>query len=126
MDEEAGELACRFAAALAAKDRDELCDVLAADVDFHGMTPGRTWSAPSSAALVDDVLLGAWFEPTDRITDLVSVETHAVMDRTHLTYQLTVLNVDGLHLVEQTAYLTESAGRIDWMRLMCSGFRPVH
>ncbi|MDO9380726.1 MAG: hypothetical protein Q7T56_17930 [Nocardioidaceae bacterium] len=126
MEDEAGELACRFAAALAAKDRDELCDVLAADVDFHGITPTRSWDAPTASTVVDEVLLGAWFEPDDRIVDLVSVETHDVVDRTHLAYQMAVVNARGLHLVEQQAYLTVAAGQIDWMRIMCSGFRPVH
>ena len=27
-------------------------------------------------------------------------------------------------VIEQQIYYTERGGRIDWMRMMCSGFRP--
>ena len=32
---------------------------------------------------------------------------------------------DGRFVVEQQAYLEERDGRIGWMRVMCSGFRPL-
>ena len=40
-----------FARAVAAKDRDAFGRLLAADVDFKGLTPGRAWEAtgPGSA-----------------------------------------------------------------------------
>jgi hypothetical protein len=36
-----------------------------------------------------------------------------------------VRNDEGLHLVEQQAYLSERDGRIGWLRVMCAGYRPV-
>ena len=39
-----------FARALAAKDRDRIADLLSDDVDFEALTPGRHWSAATSAA----------------------------------------------------------------------------
>jgi hypothetical protein len=36
-----------------------------------------------------------------------------------------VRNPEGLFLVEQQAYLAERDGRIGWMRVLCSGYRPV-
>jgi hypothetical protein len=32
---------------------------------------------------------------------------------------------DGRFLVEQQAYIGERDGKIDWMRVVCSGYRPV-
>jgi hypothetical protein len=32
---------------------------------------------------------------------------------------------DGPHLVEQQAYYSATDGRISWMRVICSGFRPA-
>ena len=34
-------------------------------------------------------------------------------------------NPDGRFLVEQQAYLAPREGRIGWMRVVCSGFRPA-
>lgn len=122
MDEAIGE---RFARALAAKDRPALVDVLAPDVDFRGLTPGRAWEAASAAVLVDDVLLGAWFDGGDRIDGLEDVEHGSVADRERVAYRLRVTNGGGTFLVEQQAYFAVVDGRISWLRVLCSGFRPV-
>lgn len=122
MDDTAG---ARFAQALAAKDRAALVEVLAPDVDFRGLTPGQAWEAADVASLVDDVLLGRWFEPSDEIGALGSIDEGMVGDRRRVTYLLHVENADGAHLVEQTAYYDERDGRITWMRVACSGFRPA-
>jgi hypothetical protein len=60
------ELGERFARALAAKDRDALLSVLAPSIDFRGLTPNEPWEANSAQSLVDDILLGSWFEPNPR------------------------------------------------------------
>jgi hypothetical protein len=117
--------AAAFARALASKDRQGLLELLAPDVDFRAMTPGRFWEAETPAQIVDDVILGHWFDPGDHIEDLVSVETDQVADRTRIGYRLRVRNEDGLHLVEQQAYLNETDGRIGWLRIMCAGYRPI-
>lgn len=49
----------------------------------------------------------------------------AFADRQRVGYRLRVRNDDGLHLVEQQAYLSERDGRIGWLRVMCAGYRPV-
>ena len=48
-----------------------------------------------------------------------------VADRPRVGSRDTVRHDDGLHLVEQQAYLAESEGRIVWLRIMCAGYRPV-
>ncbi|QGN34277.1 hypothetical protein [Microlunatus sp. Gsoil 973] len=118
----------RFAAALAGKQVAVLTGLLAPDVDFRGLTPGRAWEA-SDAAGVMTILLDHWFEPTDEIDELVAITVSSVADRQHVSYRLRGHNADGPFVVEQQMYYqvdTDDPGgdRIRWMRVLCSGFRP--
>jgi hypothetical protein len=115
----------RFAQALAKKDQQELLDVLDPEVDFRGLTPGRFWEATSATAVVDDIILGAWFEADDHIDSLEDVQLGSVADRDRVSYLLRVSNPDGVHLVEQQAYFGVENGRINWLRILCSGYRPI-
>jgi hypothetical protein len=113
-----------FAEALAAKDFPTLSALLHEEIDFRGLTPRRHWEASAP----DDVIQGIlrqWFEDSDHIDELVHVETDAVGDRQRVAYRFHVTNPDGRHVVEQQAYLQERDGRIGWMRVLCSGFRPL-
>jgi hypothetical protein len=115
----------RFARAIAAKDAPALLAVLAPDVDFRAMTPGRFWEASSAKEIVDDVILGRWFEPSDHIDAVESVESEAVADRERVIYRFRVSNDDGSFLVEQSAYYEVVDDRISWLRIMCAGYRRV-
>jgi hypothetical protein len=115
----------RFAQALAKKDQQGLLDVLDPEVDFRGLTPGRFWEATSATAVVDDIILGAWFEADDHIDSLEDVQLGSVADRDGVSYLLRVSNPDGVHLVEQQAYFGVENGRINWLRILCSGYRPI-
>lgn len=115
----------QFARSLASKDRDALVALLADGIDFQAMTPRRTWEASTPAEIVDDVILRHWFEPSDHIEGVESVESVDVADRARVGYRLKVRNADGLHLVEQQAYLDATDGKIDYLRIMCSGYRKV-
>jgi len=116
----------RFAAALAGKRPAELAELLAPDVDFRGLTPGRDWQA-SSPEQVIAILFDHWFEPTDVLDELVAVDTSTVEDRQHVSYRLRGHDADGPFVVEQQAYFMtddDQPGRpITWMRVLCSGFR---
>jgi hypothetical protein len=113
-----------FAGALAAKDREAIAALLDPEIDFRGLTPGRTWEATGPGQVLE-VLLGSWFEPSDRILALQQVQTDEFADRERVGYRLSVENPEGSFVVEQQAYLTTREGRIDWMRVLCSGFRPL-
>jgi hypothetical protein len=116
----------RFARAIAAKDASALLDVLAPDVDFRAMTPGRFWEAGSAEEIVDDIIFGRWFEPSDHIDALESIESDTVADRERVVYRFHVTNADGSFLVEQSAYYDVTDGdRISWLRVMCVGYRPM-
>jgi hypothetical protein len=113
----------RFAEALAARDADALADVLDPQVDFRGVTPSRSWEAQDRDGALE-ILLGSWIEASDRIENL-NVEDDTFMDRERLRYSMQGSNEDGPFAVEQQAYLTEREGKIDWIRVVCSGFRPL-
>ena len=114
----------RFARALAAQDSLALKGVLAEHVDFAALTPGRNWASGDAAEVVDDIVLGPWFGP-GRSVELVSVATEQVADCRCVAYRLRVRKDGADHLVEQHAFYTARDDRIDWMRLVCSGYRPA-
>ena len=115
----------RFARALAAQDRAALRALLADPVDFQALTPGRHWQASESGEVVDEIILGRWFDPGAEILRLDSFSEGILPDREHVSYLLRVRNADGDHLVEQQAYYNSEAGRITWMRVLCSGYRKL-
>jgi hypothetical protein len=118
-----GSLGRAFVDALAHKDFGELTNILHPEIDFRGLTPGRAWEASGSRALVEDVLRN-WFEESDELERLVASESDSFADRRRVSYRLEGRNPDGPFVVEQQVYYTERDGRIGWMRVLCSGFRP--
>ena len=117
-------LGTAFATALAAKDFDAIRDLLHPEIDFRGLTPRRGWEASDPDTVIDGVLR-QWFEDSDEIEELLALETDAFADRERVGYRFRVRNPEGLFEVEQQAYIGEVDGRIGWMRVLCSGFRPV-
>ena len=122
--EEPVTLGTEFARALASRDYSRIAEVIHPAIDFRGLTPNRSWEAGDADAVISGVLT-QWFEESDEIEALVALETDTVADRERVGYRLRVRNPDGLFLVEQQAYLSGRDGRIDWMRVVCSGFRPI-
>jgi hypothetical protein len=117
-------IGAQFARALSVKDFDTLSDLLHPEVDFRGLTPNRFWEATDGDSLISGVLR-QWFEDEDEIRTLELLETDVVADRERVGYRFSVRCPDGDYLVEQQAYLSTRDGRIDWMRVVCSGFRPA-
>jgi hypothetical protein len=117
-------LGAEFARALAAKEFDRIRELLHPEIDFRGMTPNRVWEAGDPDTVIADVLR-QWFEDSDEIEALDRLETDTVADRERVGYRFRVRNPDGDFLVEQQAYVAERDGRIGWMRVLCSGYRPV-
>jgi hypothetical protein len=113
-----------FARALAEKDFERIRALMDPQLDFRGMTPRRVWEAGTPDELIGTVLR-QWFEDSDDIRALEHLETDMVVDRERIGYRFSVRNQDGEFLVEQQAYLEVRDGRISWMRVLCSGYRPV-
>jgi hypothetical protein len=113
-----------FANALAAKDFDRISGLLHPEIDFRALTPSKQWEAAESGGVIDGILR-QWFEDSDEIESLERLETDAFADRARVGYRFRGHNPDGPFVVEQQAYLAERDGKIGWMRVVCSGFRPV-
>lgn len=115
----------QFAEAIAAKDPEALTSLLAPGIDFRAVTPRRAWEETSATGVLD-VVLGHWFDENDRIDALVQVTEGDDVEDTHqVGYRLAVTTPDGPHTVEQQAYYRTSGDRIDYLRVVCSGFRPA-
>ena len=121
----ASSLAHQFTAALAARDAAALRSLFGSEVDFRGLTPGRVWETRTADALVNDVILGSWFEPSDVIQRIESVQAGRVGTRIRIGYRLQVENAGGTFSVEQQAFCDLTDGMIIWLRVLCSGFVPV-
>ncbi len=115
----------RFAQALAHQDMDALCAVLAGDVDFQALTPRRHWQAGTGRQAAEEIILGTWFDAGTQILELCSVTTGQVADCEHVAYRMRVREDGTDYLVEQQAYYRTDGPRISWIRIMCSGFRPI-
>jgi hypothetical protein len=115
----------RFARALADKDSAGLKALLRPDVDFRAMTPNRFWESNDVDEIVDETILGTWFEPGRRITELVAFETGSIGSLERVAYRFEVDRPDGRFTIEQQAYYETDGATIAWMRLMCTGFLPL-
>jgi hypothetical protein len=113
-----------FAHAFAGKDGDRIRELVHPEIDFKGLTPNQNWEASDPDALVS-ILFEQWLEDSDEVEGIESVESDAFADRERVGYRLSVSAPDGRFLVEQQAYIGERDGKIGWMRVVCSGFRPV-
>jgi hypothetical protein len=122
VEERVGE---RFARALADKDAPGLKALLRPDVDFRAMTPGKFWEATDVDLMVDSTVLGTWFAPERRITEILAVETDSVGSLDRVGYRFKVERPDGEFVIEQQAYFKTDGETISWLRIMCSGFLPV-
>ena len=118
------ELGPAFATAFTAKDAARLRELLHPEISFRALTPNAHWEADDVDGVVE-ILFESWLEDSDHVDSLDHIETGGVGDRERVGYCFTVTNPDGTHVVEQQAYLGERDGRIDWMRVVCSGFRPA-
>lgn len=120
-----GSVGARFAALLAAKDTAGLRALLAPEVDFKGLTPGRFWEGTGTDEVLA-VLFDHWFEGHDQIDALLEVtEGDPVEDTQHVGYRLAITTPDGPYVAAQQAYYRTAGDRIGHLRVMCSGFRPV-
>jgi hypothetical protein len=116
-----------FAQALGTKDAAALRRILRPDVEFRALTPRKFWEADDAETVINDIVLGKWFEPSDDIREIVAIETSDVGPRHRVAYRLQVTNPDGDFIVEQQAYfdLDDDGQQISWLRVLCAGYTPI-
>ena len=117
-------LGAQLAHAIAARDAETLTGLFSTPVTFAGVTPRRLWDADTPGG-VTDIVLGTWFSPDKRITDLISVDADTVGDVAKVSYRMAVDLQTGPSVIEQVAYYDEQDGLITNIRILCSGFRPT-
>ena len=115
----------RFVEAVVSRDLDAFTATLSNAVDFKGLTPRKSWEA-STPDEVAGIVLGTWFGESDHIDHHEVTEGDDVVDTHSVRYRFDITNDDGPHVVEQQCYYrTDDNGRIDYARIVCSGYRPV-
>jgi ketosteroid isomerase-like protein len=112
-----------FAHALARGDFAQVAEVLCPDVEFRALTPRRPWEAQTAEETL--AILQTWFNPTRVVDDVLGIRSDIVGDRHSVTYRFSGEEPQERFVIEQYAYYTERDGRIGWMRVVCSGFRPA-
>ncbi|MGA7704714.1 MAG: hypothetical protein WB998_07445 [Solirubrobacteraceae bacterium] len=113
-----------FLDAMVLRDLSRLQSLLAQDIDFRAMTPSRIWEAEDPAEVKE--VLRAWFEHPEREVESVEpVEPSSVADTLRVGWRVHGQGADGAFVYEQQAYVREQNGLIVWLRIMCSGPRPV-
>jgi hypothetical protein len=115
----------RFARCLADKDAIGLKALLRPDLDFRALTPGRAWEGNDAQVLVDETILGTWFDDDREIVELLAVDTDQVGHLERVGYRFRIEQPDGEYVLEQQAYLEAEGDTITWLRIMCTGFLPT-
>ena len=116
-------LGAAFAHALARRDFAQVAEILCPDIEFAALTPRRAWEAQTGQETLR--VLRTWFDEATVVDDVLGVGIDAVGDRHCVTYRFAGERPTGRFVIEQHAYYTGREDRIAWMRLLCSGFRPV-
>jgi hypothetical protein len=111
-----------FVRAVAARDADALRILLAPEVEFRALTPGRVWQRSDADAVIDDVILGTWFSAERSVTEIVAVDCAEIGPIGRVGYRFVVRFPDGDHLIEQQAFFKAEDDRISWLQILCSGF----
>jgi ketosteroid isomerase-like protein len=113
-----------FLDAIVCRDLSRVQSLIAQDIDFRAMTPSRIWEAERPADVRE--VLRTWFEHPERdIEGVETIETSSVADTLRVGWRVRGQGSDGPFLYEQQAYVREQNGRIVWLRIMCSGPRPI-
>ena len=110
--------------AIVGRDFERARGLLDADIDFRAMTPNRIWEAEGPAE-VEDVLRAWLADPDEKIDSVEATAPMTVEDTQRVGWRVRGRGADGPFVFEQQVYLRETGGRIGWLRIMCSGTRPV-
>ena len=114
----------RWVAAIAGRNSADLKALLTDPVDFRGLTPRRAWEATTPGE-VRDVVLGTWFGDDVTIDRIEEITADDIGDTKRVGYRFLTTTADGSHVIEQQAYYRCEGDTIGYLRIVCSGYRPV-
>ena len=117
-------VATAFRDAICAGDLARATALLHPEIDFRAMTPRRIWEADGPADV--EAALHQWLaDPDEEIDAVEPVDVGAVQDTARVGWRVRGRNADGAFVFEQQAYVRERDGQVGWLRIMCSGPRPL-
>ncbi len=117
-------VAAELVDAIVARDFTRVRGLLHPDIDFRAMTPSRIWEADGPAG-VEDVLRAWLADPDEDIDRIDPTEPNSVEDTARVGWRVHGSSADGTFAFEQQAYMRDRDGQIGWLRVMCSGTRPI-
>jgi hypothetical protein len=110
--------------AIVARDVTRALALLHPEIDFRAMTPNRVWEADGPGDV--EAIMREWFEnPEEDIHAIEATEPVPIEGTIRVGWRVTISDADGPHVFEQQAYVRERDARIDWMRVICSGWIPL-
>jgi hypothetical protein len=117
-------IASAFVDAITTRDVSGAVALLHPEIDFRAMTPNRIWEAEGSAGVGE--ILREWFEdPDEEVHGISATEPVSLESTVRVGWLVHISDADGPHIFEQQAYVRERDARIDWMRVICSGWIPL-
>ncbi|GAA3909229.1 hypothetical protein [Microbacterium invictum] len=120
------QLARRFGEAVAARDWDAM-RALFDDGEFSFKTTGLVNSTNYEGLGQQGPIkaLQGWIPDDYQIEGVEQIVTDAFAARGRVGYRLRVRKPEGTFLLEQQAYVGQQDGRINYLRIMCGGYRPL-
>jgi hypothetical protein len=113
-----------FVEAIAARDVRRAVALLHPEIDFRAMTPNRIWEATGPGGV--EAILREWFEdPDEDVHGIAATEPVSLEGTLRVGWLVHISDADGPHIFEQQAYVRERDARIEWMRVICSGWIPL-
>jgi len=116
-------VAADFVTAIAERDLVGAAALLHPEISFRAMTPNRVWEAATPGDV--ETVLREWFaDPGEEVERIDATEAVSIEDVTRVGWLVWISDAERACVFEQQAYTRERDGQIDWMRVICSGWRP--
>ena len=117
-------VAGRLTDAIVARDFAAARALIHPEVDFRAMTPNRVWEAAGPADV--EAVLRTWLaDPDEEIAEIEPLTPSAVQDTARVGWLVHGSDADGPFVFEQQAYVRDRDGQVGWLRVICSGQRPL-
>ena len=113
-----------FVDAIVARDFATARGLLHPEIDFRAMTPRKIWEG-ADPGQVEEVLRTWLADPDEDIEAVEAVDGATIADTERAGWRVRGTGPDGAFTFEQQAFLREQDGQVGWLRIMCSGKRPV-
>jgi hypothetical protein len=114
-------LGTAFVTALMGRDFERLQTYFADRVYFRALVPSGMREGNNAVEATN--WFRHWFDEAEEF-QILTASTNQISDRLHIAYRIRVREKQDWELVEQQAYCAVHNGLIDFMHLLCSGFRP--